>query len=381
MALRDLLITSVRIHSVACDLSERFGWSLSWTKRRATTLVEVTTADGITGWGEGTWGGESLLANPSLVIGRSAFEIEGIHESLRAPSRNQRRRGAPCSAGLDIALWDIAGKALGKPVCRLLGHVYRTGVEAYCTALYRKDWPDLAQGLAAEAVEWKRAGYRNLKMKIGYDPSTDVRVVAAVREAIGPGIGLGVDSNCAYDAGTAVQLARRLEPFDLLWWEEPLTADDLEGYARLKRATSIPIAAGESENADWLLANYVQPKIVDILQPDPEWVGFTGMRRLSHACWINRIRLIPHNWGTAIRTAAALHSMAVCPPLTEALNPPPLLFEFDRTENPMRDAVIAEKIDIEPADALVGVPMSPGLGISVLPEAVERFRVNLQSIC
>lgn len=380
MALRDLTITSVRIHSIACDLTERFGWSLNWTKRRATTLVEVTTADGITGWGEGTWGGDNLLRDPKLVIGRSAFEIEGIWESLRSPSVNQRRRGAPCSAGLDIALWDLVGRALAKPVCQLLGHVHRSKVEAYCTALYRKDWPDLARGLADEAAGWKRAGYRNMKMKIGYDPVTDVRIVAAVREAIGPETGLGVDANCAYDSGTAVALARQLEPFGLLWWEEPLLADDLEGYARLKSAASIPIAAGESENSDWLLAHYVQPKLVDILQPDPEWVGFTGFRRLSHACWMNRIRMIPHNWGTAIRTAAVLHSMATCPPLTEALHPPPLLFEFDRTESPMRDAVIAERIDIDPADAHVAVPMGPGLGVTVIPDAVERFRTGFRVV-
>ncbi len=379
MAISDLRITKVQVHRIEADLSERFGWSLNWTRRRRTTLVEVSTADGITGWGEGTWGGENLLRSPGVVIGRSAFEIEGIHESLRAPSVNQRRTGPPCSAGLDIALWDIVGKALGKPVCQLLGKVHRDRVEAYCTALYRKDWPDLAAGLAEEALDWKRRGYRTMKMKTGYDPATDERIVRAVREAIGPDIGLGVDSNCAYDAGTAIALARRLERFDLMWWEEPLLADDLEGYARLRNSTSIPIAAGESENADWLHDNYVQPRLVDILQPDLEWVGLTGFRRLSHACWLGRIRMVPHNWGTAIRTAATLHAMATCPPLTEALNPPRILFEFDRTESPFRDAVIEQRLDIGD-DSAMGVPMGPGLGVDVVPGQVEQFRTDLQVI-
>ncbi|MEZ5399276.1 MAG: mandelate racemase/muconate lactonizing enzyme family protein [Bryobacteraceae bacterium] len=367
-------ITHILTHHLEAPLSERFGWSLDWTQTRRATLVEVRTDEGLVGWGEGLAG-----ANPHAALGRSPFELAAIFEESRPASTWQRRRGAPTGAGLDIALWDLAGKALGKPVCELLGPVYRTRVEAYCTALYRKDWPDLAVGLAEEARGWVARGYRRIKMKIGYDPATDERIVAAVRDAIGDGIGLGVDANCAYDAGTAIALARRLEAFDPMWWEEPLIADDLEGYGRLRDATSIPLAAGETESADWLIVHYVQPKIVGILQPDLVWTGLTGFRQLSHLCWLNRIRLAPHNWGTAIRTAATLHAMATCPPLTEALEPPPLLFEFDRTESPFRDAVVGERLDIGD-DAAVAVPVGPGLGIDVLAGEVARFRVGLEEV-
>lgn len=367
-----LQITRVRVHRLVAPLKERFGWSLNWTQQRTVQLVEVETADGITGWGEGSAGGAEH------AIGRSAFEIAAVWEMSRQPTEQQRRRGAPRGAGLDIALWDLVGKALNKPVCELLGPVYRDRVEAYCTALYRKDWPDLAEGLANEARGWKARGYKRIKMKIGFDPDTDVRIVAAVREAIGPATHLGVDSNCAYDAGTAVALAKRLEPFHLMWWEEPLLADDLAGYDRLRQSTTIPIAAGETESTDWLIANYVQPHRVDILQPDLEHVGLTGFSQLSYLCWLNRIRMVPHNWGTALRTAATLHAMATCPPLTEALQPPPVLFEFDRTESPFRDAILAETLDIDPSDACVPVPMKAGLGITVLPELVTRYRQELR---
>lgn len=368
-----LRISAIRIHSLRAPVERRFGWSLGWANHRYTTLVEVATDEGITGWGEGTAGHD-----PRRLLGRSAFEIAAAWETSRIPSPNlqrQQRRGPPTGAGLDIALWDAVGKALNKPVCELLGPVHRTRVEAYCTAMYRQqDWPDFPSGVAAEAREWVGRGYRHLKMKIGFGPDLDARIVAAVREAIGPAIGLGVDANCAYDAATAVALARRLEPFNLAWWEEPLLADDFAGYDRLRGLTPIPLAGGETESTDWLIANYLQPHRVDILQPDLEWVGLTGFRQLSHLCWLNRIRLIPHNWGSAIRTAATLHAMATCPPLTEALAPPPVLFEFDRTESPFRDAVIAESLDIDPADASIAVPMSkPGLGITVIPEAVARY--------
>lgn len=368
----ELRIGRIRIHRLEAPIRERFGWSLNWTQTRTVQLVEVETDDGLVGWGEGS------AQRAGLAIGRSAHEIAAIWELSRKPTESQRRRGAPHGAGLDIALWDILGKSLGKPVCELLGPVYRTRVEAYCTALYRKDWPDLAAGLAQEAAAWKAQGYKRIKMKTGFAPQTDLRIVAAVRESIGDDVELGIDSNCAYDASTACALARQLELFNLMWWEEPLLSDDLAGYDRLRANTSLPIAAGETESTDWLIVNYVQPHRVDILQPDLENVGLTGFRQLNYLCWLNRIRLVPHNWGTALRTAATLHAMSTCPPLTEALAPPPLLFEFDRTESPFRDAILSDHLNIDPSDASIAVPLAPGLGVTVIPEEVTRFRQRLE---
>lgn len=370
-------ITEVRIHELEAPLAERFGWSLGWTEKRTATLVEVRTDAGLTGWGDGYWGGETLRARPELVIGRSPFEAEGIYDSLRPFVFKQARTGAPVCGGLDTALWDLQGKALGMPVARLFGKVWRDRVEPYCTALYRKDWPDLARGLAEEAAEWKRQGFRTMKMKVGYGIETDVRNVAAVREAIGGEVGLAVDANCAYDAGTAVALGRRLEAFDLLWWEEPVLADNLAGYRRLREALRIPLAGGETFDADRLLGDYVEPRLVDILQPEVEIIGLTGARRLMEACWRHDMRVIPHNWGTAVRTAAILQWMATAAPVTEAAGAAPAaMFEFDRTESPFRDAVIAERIGMG-EDGMVRVPEGPGLGVTVDEDAVARYRKEL----
>lgn len=372
-------ITGVNVHRLEGRLKERFGWSLNWTDRREATLVEVVTDAGLTGWGDGGWGRAVLRERPELVIGRSPFEVEAIFDDLRAPGGQQQRMGANTAGGLDVALWDIVGQAVGKPVWALLGRKYRDRVEPYCTALYRKDWPGLAEGLAAEARMWQACGFRRMKMKIGYGPDVDLEIVRAVRGAIGTRAGLGVDSNCAYDAGTAVALGRRLEDCDLMWWEEPLLADDLEGYRRLRHALRIPLAGGETLDLDSLVRDCVQPRLLDILQPEIEIVGFTGARRLSWLCWLNHIRLAPHNWGTAVRTAAILHWTATIPPLTEAISAPPVTFEFDQTESPFRDAVLRERIAMEP-DGCIPVPQSPGLGVSVVPEAVEEFRVELTEI-
>jgi D-galactarolactone cycloisomerase len=373
-----LRIAEVRIHKLCAPLQERFGWSLNWTRQRTATLVEVITKEGLTGWGDGGLYDE-LQRRPEAAIGRSPFEAEAIFDDLRTPPVLQRRTGPQRAGGLDVALWDIIGQALGVPVCQLLGRQYRTRVEPYCTALYRKDWPDLAAGLAAEARMWVAQGFRSLKMKIGYGPDIDAHIVAAVRDAIG-GIGLAVDSNCAYDAGTAVALGRRLEPFNLLWWEEPLSADDLCGYARFRNQVGIPVASGETLPADELIADYIQPRLVDIVQPEIEFAGLTGGRRLSYACWLNHLRLIPHNWGTAVRTAAILHWMSTIPPVTQALAAPPAVFELDCTENPARDAVVRTPFRVDPSDGCIAVPTGPGLGIEVIPEAVAEYRTELITI-
>jgi D-galactarolactone cycloisomerase len=378
-ALPKMRITGVRVHKLAGNLTQRFGWSLNWTDRREATLVEVSTDSGLTGWGDGAWGGERILRNPELVVGRSPFEVEAIFDDLRRPPQHQQRTGEPWCGGLDAALWDIVGQAVGKPVAHLLGRQYRTRVQPYCTALYRKDWPDLARGLAEEASGWKARGFRAMKMKVGYGPDLDVQVVGAVREAIGNDTGLAVDANCAYDVGTAIALGRRLEQFDLLWWEEPILADDFDGYARLHDALRIPLAGGETFGVDQLMRDYVQRRLVDIVQPEIEIVGLTGARRIAQLCWLNHVRMIPHHWGTAVRVASLLHLLATLAPLTEALEPPPVLFEFDCTESPFRDAVVKERIDIEP-DGCIPVPSRPGLGIEVVREAVEEYRAELVTI-
>ncbi len=369
-------ITGVRVHKLSAPLQRRFGWSLGWTNKRTATLVEVSTDCGITGWGDGQAGEAQWLHRPELVLGRSLFEVEAIFEDLRQAAPVQGRLRSTVCGGLDAALWDALGKAVGLSVSRLIGAQHRTAIRPYCTALYRQDWPDLAAGLSEEAVQWKARGFKMMKMKIGYSPDLDFQIAQAVRQAIGPETGLAVDANCAYTAGTAVALGRRLEALNLLWWEEPLVADDFAGYARLREQLDIPLAGGETLPADELIRDYIQPRLVDILQPEVETIGITGARRITPLCWLNRVQLVPHNWGTAVRTAAILQWMATVPPLTPGTTSCPVTFEFDQTESPFRDAVVTMPFSLD-ADGMLKVPQSPGLGVKVIPEAVAQFRENL----
>jgi D-galactarolactone cycloisomerase len=376
VAFPPMRITRVRVHELTGKLTERFGWSLDWISTRGVTVVEVNTDCGLTGWGEGGFGGDRLRHHPELVIGRSPLEFEAIFDDLRAPSAAQHDRGEPSSAGLDAALWDLTGRALGLPIWKMLGRRYATRIMLYCTCMYRKHWPDLGEGLAEEALSWVAKGFRILKMKVGYGPEFDVAIVRAVRKAIGSEIGLAVDANCAYDDGTALALGKRLEEFNLLWWEEPIWADDLTGYDRLRRLLPIPLASGETMSLDWLLRHYVRPRRVDIVQPDLDTVGLTGARHISCMCALNQVRLMPHNWGTHIRTAGVLHWMSCFP----EVNGWPQMFEFDQTESPFREALIRQNIVMDPVDGRIAVPEGPGLGVDVVPEAVDEFRTDLVEI-
>ena len=123
----------------------------------------------------------------------------------------------------------------------------------------------------------------------------------------------------------------------------------------------------------------MQRRLVDIVQPELALVGLTGARRIAHLCWLNGMRVIPHNWGTAVRTAAVLQFMASLPPLTEALAPPPVLFELDCTENLFRDAVVKRSFHLE-SDGVISIPQGHGLGIEVVPEAVDSYRSELITI-
>lgn len=163
----NIKITGLNVHLLVGRLKRRFGWSLNWTDTRSATLVEVTTDAGLTGWGDGNWGGDRLLRHPELIVGRSPFDVEAVFDDLRPEAGHQTRVGEASAGGIDVALWDLCGKALGRPVCDLLGRRYRTRIQPYLTALYRQDWQNLPEGLAAEARDWKMQGWRCMKMKIG----------------------------------------------------------------------------------------------------------------------------------------------------------------------------------------------------------------------
>ena len=226
------LIKKVTCHVVSAPVERPFTSSRGWLyKTRGSCIVEIETADGITGWGECY--GPSAVAKAYIetqfaprIIGRDAFDVEVIWEDLYNRIKDYGPRGMVTSAmsGIDIALWDIIGKACGKPIHKLIGGAQRTEVTSYATGLYFIDMDRLIEEAVEEAREYVEQGFVAIKMKIGLgDPKLDIRRVAAVREAIGDKTRLMVDANHCFTVPQAIRIGRELEKLDVEWFEEPIS--------------------------------------------------------------------------------------------------------------------------------------------------------------
>ena len=375
-------IAAIETFDLACPLEQPFGWSQGWLDQRSTTLVKVTTDDGLVGWGEGAAASliDGLLA--PLLIGQDPMDRAGLWERMFHALYNGNNAvglaGSALSA-LDIALWDLAGKATGLPVCALLGGKVRDKVAVYATGLYytEGEFPDR---LLDEARGYVAAGFKGMKTKVGgLAIAEDVARVRALRDAIGPDIHLMVDANEAYNATTAIRIGQQLADLDLVWFEEPVNAQDLDAYLEVKAALPMAIAGGENLRTRYEFKPYLTRRAYDIVQPDiMHCGGITEMQRICAMANACGIQVNPHVWGSPVMIAATLHFAATLPPCPPARNAQPYMqepvMEFDRTPSAIRQELCAVPFDQE--DSFVRVPTGPGLGIEVDEEVVERLRAS-----
>jgi D-galactarolactone cycloisomerase len=248
-------------------------------------------------------------------------------------------------------------------------------VQAYATGLYFRQREDFTADLVEEARSHVAAGFRAIKLKVGYTPEADIRHARAVRAAIGPDVHLMVDANHAYDAATALRFGREFERLDVRWFEEPVIPEDLDGYAALSRALDLPIAGGEAEWTRYGFRRLFEARGVDIAQPDLTAAGgFTECQRIAALASAYGIRYLPHVWGSAVGLAAALQFTAALPPATASLFPLEPLFEFDRTPNRFRDELATAPIRAE--GGWMAIPDRPGLGIEVDETILGRYRTR-----
>ena len=375
-------IAAIETFDLACPLEQPFGWSQGWLDQRSTTLVKVTTDDGLVGWGEGAAASliDGLLA--PLLIGQDPMDRTGLWECMFHALYNGNNAvglaGSALSA-LDIALWDLAGKATGLPVCALLGGKVRDKVAVYATGLYytEGEFPDR---LLDEARGYVAAGFKGMKTKVGgLSIAEDVARVHALRDAIGPDIHLMVDANEAYNATTAIRIGQQLADLDLVWFEEPVNAQDLDAYLEVKAALPMAIAGGENLRTRYEFKPYLTRRAYDIVQPDiMHCGGITEMQRICAMANACGIQVNPHVWGSPVMIAATLHLAATLPPCPPARNAQPYMqepvMEFDRTPSAIRQELCAVPFDQE--DSFVRVPTGPGLGIEVDEEIVEKLRAS-----
>ncbi|WP_409189655.1 mandelate racemase/muconate lactonizing enzyme family protein [Bradyrhizobium sp. RDM4] len=375
-------ITNVRAHVLEAKLSQPFAYSRAWYDTRTAMLVEIETADGLTGWGE-CYGPARMTAAvvrsiASWLIGEDPLRTDVLWQTIYARLRDHGQKGVVIQglSGIDIALWDIKGKHFGVPVHQLLGGAARIEVQAYATGLYRRKSGDPLKYLPEEAAAYAAEGFRAVKLKIGFGIEEDASVTGAVREAIGRDVALMVDANHAYDAVAAIRLGRMIERYDIGWFEEPVPPEDVAGYHAVRSALSIPIAGGECEFTRFGFRDLFASHALDVAQPDTCAAGgLSECKKIADMSEAFGIRYNPHVWGTGIAIAASLQLLAVLPSHTPtSLAPIAPMLEFDRTEHPIRQAILTRPI--EHAKGVVHVPDGPGLGIEIDREALTRFAVS-----
>ena len=366
-------ITSVETFVVqqVLDVSEQFEYSQYGYKDRTLLLCRICTDDGNEGWGEAF--GPALIHKVTidkfyqpLLLGRSPFDSGVIWEALYNRLRDHGQKGLSIEAisAVDIALWDLKGKATGLPVWALLGGKSRDRLQPYATGLYRRGGADEISKLAEEAASYAGRGFRGIKLKIGFGLEYDVKAVREVRAAIGDDIALMVDANHAYNASTAIQLGRLIEDYQITWFEEPVPPEDLAGYREVKAALSMPVAGGEAEFTRYGFHDLLMARAVDILQPDCTVTGgISEFQKIVTLATIHNIQVIPHIWGSALALSAGLHCALALPDFPPRLYPEEVMLEFDQTANIFRSDLALNPFRIE--DGYVYAPTAPGLGVDV----------------
>lgn len=338
------------------------------------TLIAVHTDEGVVGLG-------SVFTNDALVRaalqvleplykGESALEPERVSEKLHQNMFWLGRGGSITHtiSGIDIALWDILGKATGQSVGRLLGGVYRNKIRPYASLLM-----DEPQKLKEHLLAVKSQGFR--AFKIGWGPfgrrdrSTDEAIVKAAREAVGPDSRLmvdagGSDANWAHGYKWALNTSKMLADYDVYWFEEALRPDALEDSVKLREHSPVRIAGGEVLTRRQAFQPWLVGRALDIVQPDVTKVGgISEERRIAWMAQDNGVQFIPHGWNTAVGLAADLH-------LASAISDTDMVEYL--TGSPFIDEITDGGWTLD-QDGMLTIPTSPGLGLRLDTDAVARY--------
>ena len=378
-------IKHINVHVIKSELDVPFAFSQGWVHQRAATLIEIITDEGITGWGEcfpqGLEPPEIAAAAvencfSEILKNQNPLDTERLWFEMYNRSRDFGRKGSVMAAisGIDIALWDIAGKFYNKPVSQLLGGAFRETVQPYATGFYRIKGQGESSRLAEEALSHYEKGFRLMKIKLGFGLEDDIAVMRAIQDSIsGLGVTLMVDTNHAYGRRDALTLGHKLSEFDLRWYEEPVVPEDLESYAELRRSLTMAIAGGENEHGLYGFKSLFAAGAVDIAQPDiGSCGGFTGARHIVTLAQAFGVEINPHVWGSAIAQAASLQLIAALPVSHYSIFSRQPILEYDQSAHPFRRELVEDPIEIE--SGLVTIPSKPGLGISVNKKTIERFK-------
>lgn len=375
-------ITDIRVTVLQIE-GPRWMDAVTLQGRRQCNIVEVDTDAGITGIAEAAGGGGARIIEETLkpmLVGQNPTMIERLYDMMYRRLFTRARRGpvATAMAAVDIALWDIAGKATGRPLYQLLGG-YRDRVRAYASGGFYEEGKGI-DALAREMQGYVDLGFTAIKMKIGRQPhellegselcratiAEDLARVKAVREVLGPDRSLAVDVNRCWDVSTSIKVGRKLQELDVAWLEEPVSTDDVAGSARIAAALDMPVAGYETEQSASGFRELIERGAIDIVQPDVFLSGgFTETRRIANMAWAAGLPVIPHAFSSIITTVANLHLIGAIPNGG--------MLEYCQYPTVLMNEIVVERPDID-SQGFVTIPSKPGLGIDLNRKVIERFR-------
>jgi len=356
--------TPVSRHDAYCHSLESWWWP------QAQVLVRIRTESGATGFGwaeDGTGAASSILDSHfrQLLIGQDASRIESIWDILYRASIPYGRRGAALMAlsAVDIALWDLAGKAVGKPVHELLGGKVHDRLSAYASHLQPVEMGKFVE----EAKAYVSEGYRGMKMRMPGSPRhgaagirMNIERIEAVRDAVGEDIEVMADAYMGWDLRFARQMVREMAPYRIGWIEEPLLPDELDAYADLCATSPVPVSHGENEATRWGFQNIIQRKAAHLLQPDVYRAGgISEVRKIAALAQAAGIEVVPHALG-----APTVHVFSTLPNcrMVEVLTVPVWALEKLADQPPL---FLGEP---QPQDGFITPSDKPGLGVTINPE-------------
>jgi len=382
-------ITQLDTYFLAVPLPQPVRTSTSTISQVSEVIVKLTTDAGLVGIGEahgpflfrqGPEGmrivNEIVQQITPLVVGEDPFNVERIWQDLfaltytsvrdiPAMARQQRQLVTAMSA-IDIALWDLMGKAIERPVYALLGGALRQRVPAYATGFYYRD-NERPDDLRREAALYLEKGYRTLKVKVGgLTPEEDARRVGFIRETVGDEVALMLDANQGWDLRTAIRAAQLCEPYNIFWLEDPMPwYDERHTLQRLKGATNIPIAAGETEYTPFGLRTLIVEGLVDYLIIDSTWSGgLTTWRKAATMAELYDIPMASHH-------DPQIHIHA------QAASPTGFILESfaDPTRDPLWFELFHERPEV--VEGHMALPDKPGLGLELRDDTIEKYGVKI----
>lgn len=380
-----ITISNIETYVLKDSLEKNFFFSQWEYSERCICIVKISCTDGTYGWGEG-YGPADILESgidflKPQVIGGNPMHNEVIWNNMYRKTLDFARRGVLVASmsAIDIAIWDIKGKLLNQPVGTIMGGVHRDHVVPYATGMYFTEKDNPSKDFESEAKNYLDKGFKAIKMKVGLGIDRDVANVKHLRSLLGDNIKLMIDSNHAYTYMEALELSKKLEPYLISWFEEPVSPEFYEQYAELRQKTTIPIAGGECEYLRFGFHQLLKNKSVDIIQPDIcACGGLTEAKRIASLASTYGVDVVPHTWGSSIGLHVALHFISNLESVPGRMFSPDFLMEFDQTENALREQLTFPKLEME--NGKIKVPTAPGLGLEVNQEALEKFTIKTNGV-